>query len=200
MFVGFDANGDTNPVTDRVGLSGRNTYYGDDLYSWDLRVARYFAFRERYRVDLMVDAFNALNRPNVDEVTSVYGAAVFCGPTPKRYKDAATIATQEAVAAFDAGTGPPTCPLNLRTRPGASGAQWWLRHAQDHAQSAPVPIRGQVLVLGFLGGRSFSSDIMLPLSSGALAREVTSSSFSVTSATAVIPSAARDLLFATVSF
>ncbi len=113
LFVGFDANGDTNPVTDRVGLSGRNTYYGDDLYSWDLRVARYFAFRERYRVDLMVDAFNALNRPNVDEVTSVYGAAVFCGPTPKRYKDSATIATQEAVAAFDAGTGPPTCPLNL---------------------------------------------------------------------------------------
>ena len=113
LFVGFDANGDTNPVTDRVGLSGRNTYYGDDLYSWDLRVARYFNFRERYRVDLMVDAFNALNRPNVDEVTSVYGAAVFCGPTPKRYKDSATLATQAAAFAFDTGTGPPTCPLNL---------------------------------------------------------------------------------------
>jgi outer membrane receptor protein involved in Fe transport len=26
MFVGFDANGDTNPVTDRVGNLGRNTY------------------------------------------------------------------------------------------------------------------------------------------------------------------------------
>ncbi|HJZ52608.1 MAG TPA: TonB-dependent receptor [Candidatus Acidoferrales bacterium] len=115
LFVGFDANGDTNPVTDRVGLSSRNSYYGDDLYSWDLRVARYFPFKERYRLDLMVDVFNALNRPNVDEVTSVYGAAVFCGSgaAPKRYKDAATIATQEAVAAFDAGTGPPTCPLSL---------------------------------------------------------------------------------------
>ena len=113
LFVGFDANGDTNPVTDRVGLSGRNTYYGDDLYSWDLRVARYFQFRERYRLDLMVDAFNALNRPNVDEVTSVYGAAVFCGtgPIPQRYKDAGTIATQNEAIAFDAGTGPPTCPL-----------------------------------------------------------------------------------------
>jgi outer membrane receptor protein involved in Fe transport len=115
LFVGFDANGDTNPVTDRVGLSSRNSYYGDDLYSWDLRVARYFPFKERYRLDLMVDAFNALNRPNVDEVTSVYGAAVFCGSgaAPKRYKDAVTVATQEAVAAFDAGTGPPTCPLSL---------------------------------------------------------------------------------------
>jgi outer membrane receptor protein involved in Fe transport len=115
LFVGFDANGDTNPVTDRVGLSSRNGYYGDDLYSWDLRVARYFPFKERYRLDLMVDAFNALNRPNVDEVTSVYGAAVFCGSgaAPKRYKDAVTVATQQAVAAFDAGTGPPTCPLSL---------------------------------------------------------------------------------------
>ena len=115
LFVGFDANGDTNPVTDRVGLSSRNSYYGDDLYSWDLRVARYFPFKERYRLDLMVDAFNALNRPNVDEVTSVYGAAVFCGAgaAPKRYKDAVTMATEEAVAAFDAGTGPPTCPLSL---------------------------------------------------------------------------------------
>ncbi|MGC1596392.1 MAG: TonB-dependent receptor [Candidatus Acidiferrales bacterium] len=111
LFVGFDANGDTNPVTDRVGLSPRNSYYGDDLYSWDLRLARYFPIKERMRLDLMVDAFNVLNRPNVDEVTSVYGAAVFCGPTPKRYNDAATIATLDAANAFDTGTGPPTCPL-----------------------------------------------------------------------------------------
>jgi Carboxypeptidase regulatory-like domain/TonB dependent receptor len=96
MFVGFDANGDTNPVTDRVGNLGRNTYWGDALYSWDLRVARYFQIRERLRLDLSVDAFNFLNRPNVDEVTSVYGAAVICGTagTPTHYKDAASINTQ----------------------------------------------------------------------------------------------------------
>ena len=117
LFVGFDANGDTNPVTDRVGLSPRNSYYGDDLYSWDLRVARYFQFRERYRLDLMVDAFNVLNRPNVDEVTSVYGAAVFCGPVPGRYNDAATHATQAAAIAFDTGAGPPTCPSSLQLGP-----------------------------------------------------------------------------------
>src|SRR5271163_667231 len=115
LFVGFDANGDTNPVTDRVGTAPRNSYYGDDLYAWDLRVSRYFQFRERYRLDLMVDAFNVLNRPNVDEVTSVYGAAVFCGtgPIPQRYRDAGTVATQNQAIAFDTGTGPPTCPLNL---------------------------------------------------------------------------------------
>ncbi|HEY4740100.1 MAG TPA: TonB-dependent receptor [Candidatus Acidoferrales bacterium] len=111
-FVGFDANGDTNPVTDRVGLEPRNSYYGDPLYSWDLRLSRYFQIRERLRLDLMVDAFNVLNRPNVDEVTSVYGAAVFCGtgPVPMRYKDAGTLAAQQEAIAFDTGTGPPTCP------------------------------------------------------------------------------------------
>jgi outer membrane receptor protein involved in Fe transport len=113
-FVGFDANGDTNPVTDRVGIEPRNSYYGDPLYSWDLRVSRYFQIKERLRLDLAVDAFNALNRPNVDEVTSVYGAAVFCGsgPVPKHYKDAGSYATEQEALAFDLGTGPPTCPLS----------------------------------------------------------------------------------------
>lgn len=112
MFVGFDSNGDTNPVTDRVGGLGRNTYYGDHLYSWDLRFSRYFQVRERVRLDVMVDAFNLLNRPNVDEVTSVYGASVLCGgtATPKKYKDAATLQTQAQALAFDTRTGGPTCP------------------------------------------------------------------------------------------
>jgi Carboxypeptidase regulatory-like domain/TonB dependent receptor len=113
MFVGFDANGDTNPVTDRVGNLGRNTYYGDHLYSWDLRVSRYFQLRESLRLDLMVDAFNFLNRPNVDEVTSVYGAAVICGNagTPRNYKDAASINTQQQAAAFNpADPATITCP------------------------------------------------------------------------------------------
>ena len=65
----------------------------------------------------MVDAFNLLNRPNVDEVTSVYDAAVFCGPVPGRYNDAATHATQAAAIAFDTGTGPPTCPAAIDLGP-----------------------------------------------------------------------------------
>jgi hypothetical protein len=118
-FVGFDANGDTNPVTDRVGTEPRNSYYGDQLYSWDLRLSRYFEIKEKLRLDLMVDAFNVLNRPNVDEVTSVYGAAVFCGtgPMPNHYKDAGTAATQAEANAFNSGTGGPTCPLNLGLTP-----------------------------------------------------------------------------------
>jgi outer membrane receptor protein involved in Fe transport len=95
MFVGFDANGDTNPVTDRVGDAARNTYWGDSLISWDLRVSRYFTFREHNRIEFAVDVFNALNRANVDEVTSVYGTYNFCnGQVPVHYKDAASIAIQ----------------------------------------------------------------------------------------------------------
>ncbi len=114
-FVGFDANGDTNPVTDRVGVVPRNSYYGDPLYSWDLRLSRYFQIRERMRLDLMFDAFNVLNRSNVDEVTSVYDAAVFCGsgPIPAHYKDAGTQYTQGLAAAFDA-TGQVSCPTSAQ--------------------------------------------------------------------------------------
>ena len=60
----------------------------------------------------MVDAFNFLNRPNVDEVTSVYGAAIICGTAgiPRNYKDRATINTQQQAIAFANMTGGPTCP------------------------------------------------------------------------------------------
>ena len=95
MFVGFDANGDTNPVTDRVGSAARNTYWGDKLQTVDLRIAQYFKFREKQRVDVALDMFNSFNRPNVNEVTSVYGTYNFCGgQVPTRYKDAASLQIQ----------------------------------------------------------------------------------------------------------
>ena len=87
MFVGFDANNDTNPVTDRVGLSARNTYWGDRLYAVDARLARIFRMAERWRLILSVDVFNLLNHPNVDELDTVYGAPDFIGAVPHRYND-----------------------------------------------------------------------------------------------------------------
>jgi hypothetical protein len=101
MFVGGDTNGDTNPVTDRVGLSSRNAYVGQPLRTWDFRVSRYFVFTESRRLDLIFDAFNLLNRQNIDEVFSVYGSPVFCGSVPKHFGDAASLAIQQGVA---------TCP------------------------------------------------------------------------------------------
>ena len=87
MFVGFDANNDTNPVTDRVGQSARNAYFGDHLYTTDLRLSRFIKITERLRLALAVDAFNLLNRANVDEVTTVYDAPDFVGSVPRHYKD-----------------------------------------------------------------------------------------------------------------
>jgi Carboxypeptidase regulatory-like domain/TonB dependent receptor-like, beta-barrel len=108
MFVGFDANGDTNPVTDRVGLQGRNTYWGDNLRSWDVRLSRAFPIKENLKVDLMVDVFNVLNRQNVDEVNSVYGTYDFCGgQVPQRYGDSITKGIQAATAANCPAGGPP---------------------------------------------------------------------------------------------
>ena len=114
LFSGENTFGDlAGSSTDRVGGTpvvgvctsssnctttiGRNTYTGDPLYAWDLRVSRYFQLTERMKLDLMVDAFNVLNRANVDEVTSVYGSPVFCGATPaipRHYNDTITQAIQ----------------------------------------------------------------------------------------------------------
>ncbi|HKX32155.1 MAG TPA: TonB-dependent receptor [Blastocatellia bacterium] len=90
LFAGFDANNDTNPVTDRVGPVARNTYLGDHLYSTELRLSRYFKLKEGVRLEMAVDSFNLFNRPNVDEVTTVYGLPVFAGSVPQRYKDGVT--------------------------------------------------------------------------------------------------------------
>ncbi len=77
LFVGFDANNDGNPVTDRVGNSPRNSYRGDTLQTVDMRLARIVHIGERKLLNLSVDAFNLFNRANIDEVFSVYGAPDF---------------------------------------------------------------------------------------------------------------------------
>src|SRR5262247_2174595 len=120
IFVGGDANGDTNPVTDRVGLVARNTYTGDPLRAWDLRVSRLFPVSERVRLNLTFDAFNLLNRPNVDEVFSIYGSPVFCGAVPKGYKDATSVAIQRGGVACPAFTPPAgvTVPAQFFVPPG----------------------------------------------------------------------------------
>jgi hypothetical protein len=106
IFTGGDSNGDTNPVTDRVALIGRNTYTGDSLRSWDFRVSRFFRIKEGMKLDLIFDAFNLLNRANVDEVFSVYQSPIFCGAIPTHFNDAASRAVQSGQAACPAFTPP----------------------------------------------------------------------------------------------
>jgi len=106
IFVGNDVNNDTNPVTDRVGLSRRNTYRGDALYANDVRLSYKFAVAEGKKLELAFDAFNVFNRPNVDEVTSVYGGGTidFCGTPPTHFGDAASLAIQRGQVSCDGAT------------------------------------------------------------------------------------------------
>jgi hypothetical protein len=90
LFVGFDANNDGNPVTDRVSGVARNTYRGDSLKTFDLRIARAIHFKEKAQLHLSMDAFNLFNRSNVDEVFSVYGAPDFIGAPPVHFGDGIT--------------------------------------------------------------------------------------------------------------
>jgi hypothetical protein len=90
LFVGFDANNDGNPVTDRVSGVSRNTYRGDTLQTFDLRLSRAIHLTEKARLNLSMDAFNVFNRANVDEVFSVYGAPDFVGPVPRHFGDGVT--------------------------------------------------------------------------------------------------------------
>ena len=126
LFYGNDTFNDIAGVaTDRVGgapwstgqgactnvgscdtVVPRNTYVGDPLRTWDLRVSRAIHVREGMTLNLMMDVFNAFNRPNVDEVTSVYGSPVFCGGAiPQHYKDATTLAIEQGAASV-------ACPSN----------------------------------------------------------------------------------------
>jgi hypothetical protein len=47
-----------------------------------------------------LDMFNSFNRPNVNEVTSVYGTYNYCGQVPVRYKDAASLNIQTNPTSF----------------------------------------------------------------------------------------------------
>jgi hypothetical protein len=126
IFYGNDTLGDIAGVaTDRVGgaplnstcpavehcstMIPRNTYVGDNLRAWDLRVSRAIHVHESWVLNLSMDAFNVLNRPNVDEVTSVYGSPVFCGTTPvipARYKDATTLGIEQGSSSMACPVGP----------------------------------------------------------------------------------------------
>ncbi|MGA8144024.1 MAG: carboxypeptidase regulatory-like domain-containing protein [Candidatus Acidiferrales bacterium] len=77
-YAGFDANGDVFGNNDRVGSEPRNTFKGDSLQTVDIRLERTFPIRERFKLQLMAEAFNLLNTVNVRYYNTSYGAADFC--------------------------------------------------------------------------------------------------------------------------
>jgi Carboxypeptidase regulatory-like domain len=90
ILAGFDVNGDQFPFNDRVGGIGRNTYRGDPCYTTDIRVQRLFNITERFTGEASFEVFNLFNRPNVNAIDTVYGAADFAGPIPRSYEDGIT--------------------------------------------------------------------------------------------------------------
>jgi hypothetical protein len=87
IFAGFDVNGDGFPFSDRVGDIGRNTYRGDSSYTTNMRLQRVFNLGERVKAEASMEAFNLFNRPNINGIDTVYGAAAFTGPIPQRFGD-----------------------------------------------------------------------------------------------------------------
>jgi hypothetical protein len=110
LFVGFDANNDLIPAADRVGNLARNTYKGDSFQSWDIRLSRTIHFEsDKAKMELAIDAFNLLNRSNVDEINPVYGTYNLCGGLlPTQYKDAASRSIQAGQVGGCPAAGPPS--------------------------------------------------------------------------------------------
>jgi hypothetical protein len=55
---------------------GRNTLRTPRLINFDLRVLKYFSMGERRKLDLVVEAFNLFNHPNVLSLNSFFGSAL----------------------------------------------------------------------------------------------------------------------------
>jgi len=81
-YAGYDANGDIVDNNDRVGLEGRNTFRGRNIYIFDLRGSRSFTIREGQKLQIIAEAFNLFNHVNVKYFNTVYGNVDFCNATP----------------------------------------------------------------------------------------------------------------------
>src|SRR5262249_11510096 len=64
LLLGFDANNDGRPQSDRPGQAGRYTGRGEPYYSFDLRLARRLFANDRRFLELTVEGFNLFNRTN----------------------------------------------------------------------------------------------------------------------------------------
>jgi hypothetical protein len=81
-FAGFDANGDIFGNNDRVGIEGRDTFRGRNLYTVDLRGSRMFHFHEKQSLQILAEAFNLANHVNIKYFNTVYGSSDFCNVSP----------------------------------------------------------------------------------------------------------------------
>lgn len=81
VFAGSNANGDSNPTTDRPGDLGQNTLQGPGFADWDLRLGRDVPLHERYTLSLTMDAFNLPNETNITDLNTLYRGTNLCLPS-----------------------------------------------------------------------------------------------------------------------
>ena len=82
-FGQFDATAFTVPKAGSIGLeSGRNFLYRSPINSWDLSLAKRFVIKENVKIELRLDAFNALNHTQFDAVNATLNVRSLTDPTP----------------------------------------------------------------------------------------------------------------------
>jgi hypothetical protein len=65
-----------------VGIEGRDTFRGKNIYTVDLRGSRTFTFHEHQSLQVIAEAFNLANHTNIKYFNTVYSSADFCNLTP----------------------------------------------------------------------------------------------------------------------
>jgi hypothetical protein len=82
-FRQFDATAFTVPKPGSIGLeSGRNFLYRSPINSWDLSLAKRFVIKENVKLEIRLDAFNALNHTQFDAVNTTLNVRSLTDPTP----------------------------------------------------------------------------------------------------------------------
>jgi hypothetical protein len=82
-----DANRDGNSFNDRLPGAPRNGLNGPDYATTDMRLARRFYLRDRFKLEVLAEAFNVLNRTNYRVIVSDDGFLNTAGkfvPLPKK--------------------------------------------------------------------------------------------------------------------
>src|SRR6266542_1298669 len=82
LLLGYDANNDGNPQSNRPGQAGRNTGRGEAFYSFDMRLARRFFVKESRFVEFTVEGFNLFNRTNFQGINNIIGGACVANGLP----------------------------------------------------------------------------------------------------------------------
>jgi outer membrane receptor protein involved in Fe transport len=83
----FDTTCFVAPTDIRYGNVGRGVLYGPGIVNWDLSLVKNTAIRERLRVQIRLDAFNAFNTPNFGFPNTAIGSPSGAGKITSTIND-----------------------------------------------------------------------------------------------------------------